>query len=223
MHNIRSAVAIVMVSAMSCGLSAAQAQAPQPAPPSTPAPQPTPPAPPPQPAPPSPPAQQSPPPPAPNLSGTPATVLDDQNVIAILGKSIRSKDGEDMGRIVDVIVSHAGHVRAAIIDFGGFLGVGSRKIAVDWDALHFGATGQITLDLTRNQVRVVPEYKAGEPVVILGAEAPNGAKPAPSQPGSPQPNAPQPSAAQPSTAQPAAPQPNVSQPSPQPPPAKPEK
>ena len=27
--------------------------------------------------------------------------------------------------------------RAAIIDFGGFLGVGSRKIAVAWQALHF--------------------------------------------------------------------------------------
>ena len=28
-------------------------------------------------------------------------------------------------------------VRAAVIDFGGFLGVGSRKIAVDWNALSF--------------------------------------------------------------------------------------
>ena len=46
-----------------------------------------------------------------------------------------------MGRIVDVIVDRTGTVRAAVIDFGGFLGVGSRKIVVDWSALHFG-TGQ---------------------------------------------------------------------------------
>jgi len=39
-----------------------------------------------------------------------------------------------MGRIVDVIVDLAGVVRAAVIDFGGFLGVGSRKIVVDWNA-----------------------------------------------------------------------------------------
>ena len=45
-----------------------------------------------------------------------------------------------MGRIVDVIVDRAGTVRAAVIDFGGFLGVGSRKIVVDWSALHFGAS-----------------------------------------------------------------------------------
>jgi hypothetical protein len=106
--------------------------------------------------------------------GTPATVLDDQQVAAILGKSVRSRDNADMGRIVDVLVSRAGHVRAAVIDFGGFLGVGSRKVAVDWSALHFAATGppdRITVELTRNQVRVAPEYKQGEPVVVLGASS----------------------------------------------------
>ena len=47
-----------------------------------------------------------------------------------------------MGRIVDVLVDRSGQVRAAIIDFGGFLGVGSRKIAVDWNALHFPPPAQ---------------------------------------------------------------------------------
>jgi sporulation protein YlmC with PRC-barrel domain len=103
--------------------------------------------------------------------GTPATVLDDQEVSAILGKSVRSNAGEDMGRIVDVIVSRDGQIRAAIIDFGGFLGIGTRKIAVDWRALNFapaGKPGAITLELTRNQVRLAPEYKRGEPVVVVG-------------------------------------------------------
>ena len=48
------------------------------------------------------------------------------------------RPNEDMGHIVDVIVDRSGTVRAAVIDFGGFLGVGSRKIVVDWNALHFG-------------------------------------------------------------------------------------
>jgi hypothetical protein len=78
-----------------------------------------------------------------------------------------------MGRIVDVIVDHSGRVRAAIIDFGGFLGVGSRKIAVDWNALHFPPPGQpnanISLDLTRDQVKAAPEYQEGKSVVVLGA------------------------------------------------------
>jgi sporulation protein YlmC with PRC-barrel domain len=84
-------------------------------------------------------------------------VLDDQEVSTILGKSVRSSAGEDMGRIVDIIVSRDGQVHAAIIDFGGFLGIGMRKIAVDWHALNFAPAGKpvlITLELTRNQVRL---------------------------------------------------------------------
>ena len=108
-------------------------------------------------------------------AGTPATVLDDQQVTAILGKNVRGRNGEDMGRIVDVIVNRDGQVRAAVIDFGGFLGVGSRKIAVDWSALRFEPSGKpdrISVDLSRNSVRLAPEYKEGTPVVILGPEAP---------------------------------------------------
>ena len=114
-------------------------------------------------------AAPAPPTPSP---GTPAMVLDDQEVSTILGKSVRSSADEDMGRIVDIIVSRDGQVHAAIIDFGGFLGIGTRKIAVDWRALNFapaGKPGSITLDLTRNQVRLAPEYKRGEPVVVVGA------------------------------------------------------
>ena len=98
----------------------------------------------------------------------------------MLGKSVRSSAGEDMGRIVDIIVSHDGQVRAAIIDFGGFLGIGMRKIAVDWRALNFapaGKPGSITVDLTRNQVRLAPEYKRGEPVVVVSSASPERATP----------------------------------------------
>ena len=38
----------------------------------------------------------------------------------ILGKSVRSKAGEDMGQIIDVIVKRDGQVRAAVIDSAGF-------------------------------------------------------------------------------------------------------
>ena len=85
-------------------------------------------------------------------SGTPAVVLDDQDVSSILGKSVRSSAGEDMGRIVDVLVGQDGQIRAAVIDFGGFLGIGTRKMAVDWRALKFAPGGKpsaITLELAR--------------------------------------------------------------------------
>ncbi len=101
------------------------------------------------------------------------TILNKHEVEGILGREVRSAADENMGRIVDVLVDRTGQVRAAIIDFGGFLGVGSRKIAVDWSALHFPPPGKpgarISLDLNRDQVNAAPEYQEGKPVVVLGA------------------------------------------------------
>jgi sporulation protein YlmC with PRC-barrel domain len=103
------------------------------------------------------------------------TVLPYHDVQGVLGKEVRSSAGEDMGRIVDVLVDQTGQIRAAVVDFGGFLGVGNRKVVVDWNALHFAPSDQpdrITLDLTRSQVKEAPEYKPGKPVVVLGALGP---------------------------------------------------
>ena len=130
----------------------------------------------------NPPSTAAPPAPPSNPSpGTPAVVLDDQEVSTILGKSVRSSAGEDMGRLVDVVVDREGRPRAAIIDFGGFLGVGSRKIAVDWSALKFAHDKDkgdvITVQLTRDDVKGAPEFKEGSKLVVLGP--PGEAAPAP--------------------------------------------
>ena len=118
------------------------------------------------------PAPTAPPAPAPAPPAS-ATILPSHEVQSILGREVLSANGENMGRIVDVLVDRSGEVRAAIIDFGGFLGVGSRKIAVEWNALHFPppakADAKITLELTRDQVKAAPEYVDGKPVVVLGA------------------------------------------------------
>jgi hypothetical protein len=120
-----------------------------------------------------PPAKQ--PAPQPETPPPSVTILNSHEVQGILGREVVSTANENMGRIVDVLVDRVtGQMRAAIIDFGGFLGVGSRKIAVDWNALHFPAPGnsdaRITLDLTRDQVKAAPEYQEGKPVVVLGPQ-----------------------------------------------------
>src|SRR5260370_5432554 len=101
------------------------------------------------------------------------TVIGARDAHGILGREVRSAANEDMGRIVDVIVDREGTVRAAVIDFGGFLGVGSRKIVVDWNALHFGSVANksdsITLELTKEQVTAAPEYKEDKPLNVLGS------------------------------------------------------
>jgi len=115
-----------------------------------------------------PPAAQKDPAPPPSV-----TVIGARDAHGILGREVRSAANENMGRIVDVIVDRKGTVRAAVIDFGGFLGVGSRKIVVDWDAMHFGRIANkadsISLELNKEQVNAAPEYKEDTPLIVLGA------------------------------------------------------
>jgi len=103
-------------------------------------------------------------------TSVPATVVDGEQLQSVLGIEVLSSTGEDMGRVVDIVVDRTGQARAAIIDFGGFLGVGSRKIAVDWRSLQFNPkkAGAIIANLTKDQLRVAPVYKAAEPVVMIG-------------------------------------------------------
>jgi hypothetical protein len=97
--------------------------------------------------------------------------------LAILGHPVLDPDGKEVGRLVDVLVGDQGQPQAAVIDFGGFMGVGNRKIAVEWSALHFAPGDEkhpITLDLTQDQIKAAPEYKdVTKPApVVVAPEAP---------------------------------------------------
>ena len=124
-----------------------------------------------------PPATQKEPAPPPSKEPAPppsVTVIGARDAHGILGREVRSaSNNENMGRIVDVIVDRGGQVRAAVIDFGGFLGVGSRKIVVDWRAMHFSRIANkgdtVTLELNKEQVTAAPEYKEDTPLIVLGA------------------------------------------------------
>jgi hypothetical protein len=109
------------------------------------------------------------------------TVLGSRQAEGILGRPVRSKIGENLGYIVDVIVDRSGGARAVVIDFGGFLGIGNRKIAVDWGVLNFATDGDkrnvATVELTREQVRTAPEYKDRRAVIVLGAAGPTQSTP----------------------------------------------
>lgn len=106
--------------------------------------------------------------------GTPATVLDSKDYSSLIGSTVYSQKGEDMGRIIDMIIDRSRSIKAVVIDFGGFLGVGSRKIAVDWNALAYSVDGKrmLTLQLSKDRLRITPEFKFGEPAVIIGPLGP---------------------------------------------------
>lgn len=102
----------------------------------------------------------------------------------ILGRSVYGPSVEQVGRIVDVLVDDQGQPRAAVIDFGGFMGLGNRRIAVAWRALHFlpAAQHHIRIDLTVDQIKATPDYKPSVkplgPPMTMAAPPPSPGMPA---------------------------------------------
>jgi hypothetical protein len=98
------------------------------------------------------------------------SVMSRDRLDSVLGREVRTRVEEDVGRVVDILADRQSRVQAAIIEFGGFLGIGTRKIAVDWSAISFENDGKRTIvivDLSRDQLRLAPEYKPNEQPTIV--------------------------------------------------------
>ena len=85
---------------------------------------------------------------------------------SVLGREVTTAQDRDVGRIIDLLVDDQGVLRAAVVEFGGFLGIGTRKIAIEWSAFQWVGYG-VTVQITRAQLRAAPEVKAGaQPFVV---------------------------------------------------------
>jgi len=107
---------------------------------------------------------------APYVAGQrPEIAAEAGQVRSLLGIQVRTKTEEAMGRIIDLLADRDGKVVAAVIEFGGFLGIGTRKIAVEWSALRIEADKSpvAILDVTREQLRSASEYKPDRPTAVF--------------------------------------------------------
>lgn len=93
---------------------------------------------------------------------------------SLLGQPVLDVKRQTIGHIVDVLIDTDGHPQAAVIEFTGFLGVGDRKVAVAWKALHFALEGDriiISVGLDVAALRAMPEYNASAKSVPVAAPA----------------------------------------------------
>jgi predicted O-methyltransferase YrrM len=87
---------------------------------------------------------------------------------SILGRDVATAPDGDAGRIIDLLVDREGTVRAAVVEFGGFLGIGTRKIAIEWPAFRFSGR-VIAVDVSRDQIRAAPDFKSSESTSLVKA------------------------------------------------------
>jgi sporulation protein YlmC with PRC-barrel domain len=81
----------------------------------------------------------------------------------LIGTSVKNSAGETIGNVNEVVLGSDGKVAAVVIGVGGFLGLGEREVAVNFDSLHLtGDTNQkttATLNTTKDTLKTAPEWK----------------------------------------------------------------
>jgi hypothetical protein len=81
----------------------------------------------------------------------------------LVGLNIQNAADENIGEIYDIVLTEAGAIRAYIVSVGGFLGIGTRYVAIDPKAVTVTRQDEknwkATMNANKDQLRAAPEYK----------------------------------------------------------------
>jgi hypothetical protein len=80
----------------------------------------------------------------------------------LVGLNIQNTADENIGEIYDIILTDAGAVKAYIVSVGGFLGMGTRYVAIDPKAVTLARQDEknwkATMNANKDQLKAAPEY-----------------------------------------------------------------
>jgi sporulation protein YlmC with PRC-barrel domain len=83
-----------------------------------------------------------------------------QRAQSLVGTNVVGANGRDAGEVENLLIDRSGQVRGAVVEWGGFLGIGERRAVVPIEQIQFGAggDGRARLDMTREQLERLPPY-----------------------------------------------------------------
>jgi hypothetical protein len=79
---------------------------------------------------------------------------------SIIGCKVFNAEGEDLGKIEEIIIdSRDSRVAYAILSFGGFMGMGDKHFAIPWQALTLDASqGTAALMIEKDRLKNAPGF-----------------------------------------------------------------
>lgn len=77
-----------------------------------------------------------------------------QSADSLTNTSVTNPQGENLGQIKAIMLDvETGRIAYAVLDFGGFLGIGSKHFALPWRGFTFNmARGEIILDISKEKL-----------------------------------------------------------------------
>jgi sporulation protein YlmC with PRC-barrel domain len=84
-----------------------------------------------------------------------------QSVQSLVGTNVIGANGREAGEVENLLIDRSGQVRGAVVEWGGFLGIGERRAVVPINQLQVGAgnDNRARLEMTREQLEQLPRYE----------------------------------------------------------------
>lgn len=78
----------------------------------------------------------------------------------LIGMNVHGTDGKKLGDIKDLVIDpEEGSVEYAVLEFGGFAGIGDKYFAVPWEALQLDQTNKkLSLDVHKKDLKNAPGF-----------------------------------------------------------------
>jgi hypothetical protein len=86
----------------------------------------------------------------------------DVSANAVIGTKVKNANNDTVGSVEDLYVDRSGNVKAVVLSVGGFLGVGSKNVAVKWSDLKQTRDGKsvvLSTGLSKDDLKALPDYK----------------------------------------------------------------
>lgn len=84
---------------------------------------------------------------------------------ALIGTKVKNANDDTMGSINDIYLDKDGSVKMVIISMGGFLGVGSKAVAMKWSDITYGKDGdslKVSTNLSKEALTGMPDFTVTE-------------------------------------------------------------
>ncbi|MCW8087225.1 PRC-barrel domain-containing protein [Sabulicella glaciei] len=92
---------------------------------------------------------------------SPGAATNLQSAQSLIGTNVVGSNGRDAGEVRNLVVDSSGQVRAALVEWGGFLGLGTREALVPIDRIRMGQGNErATLNMTREELERLPRYES---------------------------------------------------------------
>lgn len=100
------------------------------------------------------------------------------SLVSLIDRTVISRQKREIGHVIDVLVDMKGEPNALVVEVGGFMGVGNRRIAVAWGRCTLVARqggDALQIPFSDAQIRAAPAFTdTGRVTVVEGAAEPAG-------------------------------------------------